>query len=296
MQPLVAWLVARPQNAVMVLAATLLLPVLQIFSGIFMVILVLKQGVRPAIFSGAMAAVLLAVVSLLAPGASVTQVLLSALTVWLPAVLLAVTLQATRSLNLTMQVSALVAAAAVLSFHVIVDDLQSFWQPVMTFMVEWARQSGLDQQVALIQSQPAMVAHSLTIMFVLSSWSMYALYLLFGIRYAAAGPDETGKFGRFCDLNFGRVIALLVAVLSLLAFATDVDWLQSAAIVLFAVFWLQGLAVVHWMFVDGKLPLFVVIVTYVLMPFLHVFLFLALALVGYTDAWFRFRRRATAQS
>jgi hypothetical protein len=295
-QPLVAWLVARPQNAVMVLAATLLLPVLQIFSGIFMVILVLKQGVRPAIFSGAMAAVLLAVVSLLAPGASVTQVLLSALTVWLPAVLLAVTLQATRSLNLTMQVSALVAAAAVLSFHVIVDDLQSFWQPVMTFMVEWARQSGLDQQVALIQSQPAMVAHSLTIMFVLSSWSMYALYLLFGIRYAAAGPDETGKFGRFCDLNFGRVIALLVAVLSLLAFATDVDWLQSAAIVLFAVFWLQGLAVVHWMFVDGKLPLFVVIVTYVLMPFLHVFLFLALALVGYTDAWFRFRRRAAAQS
>jgi hypothetical protein len=133
-------------------------------------------------------------------------------------------------------------------------------------------------------------------MFVLSSWSMYALYLLFGIRYAAAGPDETGKFGRFCDLNFGRVIALLVTVLSLLAFATDVDWLQSAAIVLFAVFWLQGLAVVHWMFVDGKLPLFVVIVTYVLMPFLHVFLFLALALVGYTDAWFRFRRRAAAQS
>ena len=116
MQPLVAWLVARPQNAVMVLAATLLLPVLQIFSGIFMVILVLKQGVRPAIFAGAMAAVLLAIVSLLAPGASVAQVLLSALTVWLPAVLLAVTVQATRSLNLTLQVSALLAAAAVLGF------------------------------------------------------------------------------------------------------------------------------------------------------------------------------------
>jgi hypothetical protein len=295
-QPLVAWLVARPQNAVMVLAATLLLPVLQIFSGIFMVILVLKQGVRPAIFAGAMAAVLLAIVSLLAPGASVTQVLLSALTVWLPAVLLAVTVQATRSLNLTLQVSALLAAAAVLGFHVIVDDMIAFWQPVMTFMVEWARQSGLDQQVALIQAEPAMVAHSLTIMFVLSSWSMYALYLLFGIRYAAAGPDETGRFGRFCDLNFGRVIALLVAVLSLLAFASDLDWLQSAAIVLFAIFWLQGLAVVHWMFVDGELPLFVVIVTYVLMPFLHVFLFLALALVGYTDAWFRFRRRAAAQN
>jgi len=294
-QSLVAWLVARPQNAVMALAATLLLPILQIFSGIFMVILVLKQGVRPAIGSGAMAAVLLAVVSLLA-GAPVMQVLLSVLTVWLPAVLLAVTLQATRSLNLTMQVSALVAATVVLGLHVVVDDLVTFWQPVMTFMVDWARQSRLDDQVALIEAQPAMVAHSLTIVFVLSSWSMYALYLLFGIRYAATGPDETGKFGRFCDLSFGRVIALLVALLSLLAFASGLDWLQSLAIVLFAIFWLQGLAVVHWMFVDGKLPLFAVIVTYVLMPFLHVFLFLALGLVGYMDAWFRFRRRAAAQS
>lgn len=295
MQPLVAWLVARPQNAVMALAATLLLPVLQIFSGIIMVILVLKQGIRPALIAGAIAATLLSLVSLLA-GASVMQVLLSVLTVWLPAVLLALTAQATRSLNLTMQVSALVAAAAVLGFHVVVDDMLTFWQPVMTFMVDWARQSGLDEQVAMIEAQPAVVAHTLTIVLVLSSWSMYALYLLFGVRYATAGPEETGKFSRFCDLNFGRVIAMLVALASVLAFASGMAWLQSVAIVLFAIFWLQGLAVVHWMFVDGELPLFVVIVTYVLMLFLHVFLFLALALVGYTDAWFRFRRRAAAQS
>jgi uncharacterized protein YybS (DUF2232 family) len=61
------------------------------------------------------------------------------------------------------------------------------------------------------------------------------------------------------------------------------------------VFWLQGLAVVHWMYSERRLPLFVVIVTYVLLPFLHVFLVLGLSVLGYTDAWFRYRRRAIEQ-
>jgi hypothetical protein len=293
-QPLAAWLVARPQNAVLGLTATLLLPVLQIFSGIFMVLLVLKQGVRLAVIEGTIAGVLLAGVSLVA-GAPVMQVLVSALTVWLPAVMLAVTLQATRSIALTLQVSVLVAAVVVLGFHVVIDDMTAFWQPVMAFMVDWARDSKLHEQVQLIESDPALVAHTLTIVFVLSSWTMYALYLLFGYRYSTAVDEENGKYGRFCDLNFGRVIALITALLSVLAFASGMAWLQSVAIVLFMIFGMQGLAVVHWMFVDGELPLFVVIMTYLLMPFLHVFMFLALALVGYTDAWFRYRRRAVAQ-
>jgi hypothetical protein len=82
-QPLAAWLVARPQNAVLALTATLLLPVLQIFSGIFMVLLVLKQGVRLAVVEGAIAGVLLPVVSLVA-GAPVVQVLVSILPCCLP--------------------------------------------------------------------------------------------------------------------------------------------------------------------------------------------------------------------
>jgi len=72
---------------------------------------------------------------------------------------------------------------------------------------------------------------------------------------------------------------------------TGHPWLQSLAIVLLAVFWLQGLAVIHWMVVDGELPLFVAIMVYVLLPFLHLFLMMALAVVGYTDAWFGYRRR-----
>lgn len=294
MQALAAWLVARPQNAILALAATLLLPVLQILSGIFMVLLVLRQGVRLAIVEGAIAGALLGLVALLA-GAPVMQVVVAMSTTWVPAILLAVTLSVTRSLALTLQVSALVAAAAVLGFHLVIDDMMAFWQPVMEFMIGWARDNRLHEQAGLIETDPAMVAHTLTIVYVLSSWTMIVLYLILGYRFSTALPEETGKYGRFCDLNFGRVIALVMALVSLLAFASGVAWLQSVAIVLFAIFWLQGLAVVHWMFTDGELPLFVVILTYALMPFLHVFLIVALAIVGYTDAWFRYRRRVIAQ-
>jgi hypothetical protein len=292
---LAAWLLARPQNAVMALAVTLSLPVLHVFSGIFMVLLVLRQGVRVAVVEGTIAGALLALVYLLA-GIPVLEAVVAAATTFVPAVLLAVALQATRSLALTMQLSALIAAIAVLGFHIAVDDLAAFWQPIMAVMLEWAETNALHEQVQLMQENPAIVAHMLTIVLVLSSWTMYAVYLLFGYRYALVAPGETGPYGRFCDLNFGRVIALIVAVVSSLAFMTSMPWLQSLAIVLFAVFWIQGLAVVHWMFVDGELPLFVVIMVYVLLPFLHVFLIMALAVVGYTDAWFNYRRRVVASN
>ncbi len=291
MQALAKWLVARPQNAVLALAATLYLPVL---SGICMVVLVLRQGVRVAVVEGVIAGVLLALIALVA-GTPVMQIVVSALTSWLPAVFLAAILLATRSLTLALQVSVLVAAAVALGFHIVVDDMVAYWQPAMEFMADWFRESKLHEQAQLIETEPASVAHTLTIVFVLASWTLSALYLLFGYRLTQALPEETGDYGRFCDLNFGRVIALIMAVTSLLAFASGMVWLQSIAFVIFAVFWLQGLAVVHWLFVDGELPLFVVIMTYVLMPILHVFLMLALAVVGYTDAWFVYRRRVAAK-
>lgn len=295
MQPLAAWLVARPQNAILALAATLLLPLLQIVSGIIMVLLVLHQGPRLAAIEATIAGAVLAGVSLIV-GPPVMQVVIDALSTWLPALVLATVLVTTRSMMLTMQLSALIAAVAILGFHVVVDDLTAFWEPVMTFTLEWARVNGLVEQAQVIESSPGQMAHALTVAFVLWGWTKAALFLLFGNRLATVEPHEAGPYGRFCDLDLGRVIALLMAVASLLAFATGMVWLQSLAVILLGVFWLQGLAVVHWMQVDGELPLFVVIAVYVLLPFLHVFLILALAVVGYTDAWFRYRRRAVTDN
>ena len=203
--------------------------------------------------------------------------------------------QTTRSLTLTLQVSVLIAALAVLGFYVVIDDMVAYWDPVMTVLLEWTRANNLQEQAQLMESDPVMTANMLTMAIVLSSWMLYSVYLVFGYWLYKLIPGESGDYGRFSDLNFGRVIALIMALLSLLAFVTGAAWLQSVAFVLFAVFWLQGLAVVHWLHSVGNLPLLVVIMTYVLLPFLHVFLIMALAVLGYTDAWFTFRRRVAKQ-
>ena len=294
MQALAAWLVARPQNAVIALAATLLLPLLQMVSGVIMVLLVLKQGARIAVSEAAVAGVILALVALVT-GSPLNQILMAAMSTWLPAIMLGLVLQATRSLTLTLQVSVLVAALAVVGFHIVIDDMVAHWKPVMTVVLEWARANNLQEWARIMESDPAMTANRLTMAIVLLSWMLYSVYLVFGYWLYKLIPGESGDYGRFSDLNYGRVIALTMALLSLLAFVTGAAWLQSVAFVLFAVFWLQGLAVVHWLHSVGNLPLLVVIMTYVLLPFLHVFLIMALAVLGYTDAWFTFRRRVAKQ-
>ena len=294
MQSVAAWLVARPQNAVLALAATLLLPLLQFASGAIMVVLVLRQGARLAAIEGVLAATILAAVSLIV-GVPVVYVLDSVLTTWVPALMLAVILQSTRSLTLTFQISAILAVMAVLAFHVIVDDVVAFWQAPVAMLLDWAQDNNLRAQAELLAADPQATANMMLLAVVLTRWTIYSVFLLVGYLLYRQLPDETGRFGRFCDLNFGRVIAITMALTSVLAFAAGAVWLQNIAIVLFAVFWLQGLAIVHWLHIDGHLPLFVVVATYFLMLVLHVFLFSALAVLGFTDAWFRFRQRATKQ-
>jgi hypothetical protein len=85
-----------------------------------------------------------------------------------------------------------------------------------------------------------------------------------------------------------------MAVCSIIAVLSGAVWLQNIAFVMFAIFWLQGLAVVHWMHGKGILPAFAVIVVYVLMLPLSAVVVVALAVVGYLDAWFRLRQRVTA--
>ena len=82
-----------------------------------------------------------------------------------------------------------------------------------------------------------------------------------------------------------------MALTSLLAFVVTATWLQNLAFMLFVVFWIQGLSIVHWMHAQGTLPLAALIAVYALLPFLQILLMTVLAVLGYMDAWFGFRAR-----
>ena len=284
MQALAAWLVARPQNAVLGLAATLLLPAPQLTSGVIMALLVLGRGMRLAVIEASAAAGLLLVVALVFGVSAASMMTLMAGT-WLPVLLLTLVLTRTRSLALTMQVTVIVAIVAMLGFYIVVTDPVAFWQPYLTMMGEVARNSGLELNTELLN------AEVMTVSATLAFWMLYTTAMLLGYGLYKSLPGETAEFGRFRDLSFGRVIASAMALVALLALVVDVAWLQNLAFVLFVVFWIQGLAIVHWMHAEGLLPVGAVVAVYILLPLLQVLLVTVLGVLGYMDAWFEFRRR-----
>jgi hypothetical protein len=283
-QALAKWLLARPHNAVLALALTLILPAPQLTSGAVMVLLVLAQGSRFAVIEASVAAALLVVMSLILGGSLASVIGLTAGT-WVPALLLAISLVTMRSLTLTLQVSVIVAVAALLLFQVAVPDPAAFWQPYLDVMVAVVRENGLELDTELL------TAEVMTISAVLVFWMLFTGALLLGYGLYRRLPVETVNYGRFRDLNFGRVIAFTMALVSLLAFVIGATWLQNVAFIVFVMFMMQGLAIVHWLRSEGMLPNVAVVAVYVLLPFLQVLLVMVLALIGYTDAWFGFRRR-----
>ena len=294
MQPIAAWLISRPQNAILGLAATyvLFLPLAGIFSGAVMVLLVLHHGVRRAMMYALVAAAVLALMALLS-GGSAPQMAFAALMSWLPAYVLAALLGNWRSLTLTLQVSVIAASVGLLGFYAVLGDPSVFWsgwladEAAMLF-----REMGLHEQAAALVENQAAIAQQMTVLFVFTIWSLYAFGLLLGYALYSASLEQKSDFGRFCDLNFGRVLALIMAVASVAAVLSGAIWLRNFAFLVFVVFWIQGLAILHWLHAERRFPAVLLVVVYALIPLLSALPVLSFAVVGYTDAWFGYRTRS----
>ena len=291
MQAIAAWLVARPQNAVLGLAASFFLPFAQIFSGAVMTLVTLNGGLRMALLTGVIAGGVLVTVGLITQ-VPVPETAMNAVTMWLPVALLAAVVRATRSLTLALQVSVILALAATLVFHAAVGDPEAFWLAVLAQAASVFSDAGLQEQADLLDSQRELIAPQMTALSVIAVWSLMVAVLAVGYWIFQFLPGCKAAYGRFCDLNFGRVLATAMAIGSLAALVVDWAWIENFAFVAFVIFWLQGLAIVHWLHVNGPLPILALVVIYVMLPVLNALLLMGLAVLGYTDAWFDFRSRA----
>ncbi len=293
MPSVAAWLLARPHNAVLVLAIAMLMPGLPTIGGAILVLLVLQQDLRRAVTVAVLAGSLLLVVALIS-GGSALQVLVQVSSLWLPILGLAVVMRATRSLTLVLQVSVIVVLIGSCLFYVLVSDPVGFWEQAIA--AEPVLQSlQLQEWKSAVGATESQFAGVMTTMFAIGFWFGLVIVVLLGYWLYQQLPGNSPRFGRFCDLNFGRVIALLLAVTSIVGFALDAVWIESIAFILFAVFWLQGAAMVHWLRSRGLVPTIAVSAVYVLTILVPQYVFPALAVLGYTDAWFRYRDRVTKQ-
>lgn len=293
MKSIAAWLVRRPRNAILGLAAAyiLFLPLAGIFCGAVITLLVLQHGLRRAATQAMIAAGMLAVLALVT-GGSAPQMALTALVNWVPAFVLAALLGHWRSLTLTLQMSAILAMAGLLGFYVVLGDPAAFWS---TWLVEQGaplfREMGLQEQAAALVENRAAVAQQMTVLFVFTVWSLFVFGVLLGYSLFQAVPGQNKVFGRFCDLNFGRVLALIMAVASVAAVLSGAIWLRNFSFLVFLIFWIQGLAIMHWLHIEKQLPAILLVVVYALIPLLSALPVISFAVVGYTDAWFGYRTR-----
>jgi len=299
MQAIAAWLVARPQNAVLGLASslalTLLMPLVQILSGAVLAFLVLHQGPTKSMLQGAIAIAIVAAIALISSGGA-GQVIIGGLVTWTPVFLLAALLRQWRSVNLALQVSVIVALVGMLVFFAAVPDPIAFWKSVLSAFSLVFSEAGLHEQADVLLTQQDVIAPQMTLIFVFTSWSMVVCMTLLGNALYQKLPGGSSNYGQFRDLNFGRVLAIVMAVTSLAAMASSAVWIQNVSFLMFSVFWLQGLAIAHWLRAEGRMPGFALVLVYILLPVLNFLVVVGLAVAGYADAWFAFRRRAASKS
>lgn len=304
MQPLAAWLVARPLNGGLGLVLSLILPMMTpassglgpVAGGLVMAYLVFANGVSLAVIQGVGAAMVLGVLAVVLK-ASAAQIIATAVLIWVPAASLAALARRLESLTLTLQVSVILAIVGVLAFFVVLGDPAVFWSEMLTQWTTLVRENGQPEYADQLLASTALIVPQMTMMAIFTIWTWLVLVLLLGYGLFQFLPENKAVYGRFCDLNYGRVLAAIMAVTSVIAVVTGATWLQNVAFVVFVVFWLQGLAIMHWLLSEKLLPIFVVIATYafLLVPVLNGLLVIALAILGYMDAWFNFRARRAAR-
>lgn len=294
MQSVAVWLVARPQNAVIALALTIWLQYLSFTSAIVLVVLVLQKGLQRALLDVAIAAAIVVLVGAIAR-IPLAAVMAGALAIWLPAALFSALLVRTRSLTLVLQLSVLLAVAVLTGIFLVTGNPVDYWLAYLTQVVEELQKS---QQFALAQwvETQKQYADQMTMVAVFANWLVHSAAFVFGYKMYRSLPGKGDEFGRFRDLNLGKVLAIATAIASVLGMLTGGLWLQHVAFIGFGAFWLQGFGIVHWLYGQQMMPRMglVLVYTMLLSIILSAITVIGLAVFGYMDAWFRLRRARTA--
>lgn len=274
----------------------LLAPVSILSSGV-VALVTLRRGAREGLFIAFLAASAFALLTLVALGDIAPAIGLLAL-LWLPAWFLGSVLRSTRSLALALQGALLLGVALIVTYYVQYQDPVEEWR----LLLEPFSQRLVDSQL-LPQAQQAELVESFAlwmtgILAVLYQLQLSAALLL--ARWWQAVLYNPGGFRQeFHNLRLHRMLGYIALPILALTFLGNqegnVQLLDFAALLLMAVYFIQGLAVVHGLVGKTKSKQGWLIATYVLLIMAMPHMFVMLSVAGYVDTWFDFRARVRAR-
>jgi hypothetical protein len=271
---------------------SLILPPVSILSSAVVALVTLRVGQREGLFTGLLAAAACGFLGLIALGNALPVIGLALLS-WMPIWLLAAMLRHTRSLSLTVQSGLIFGLAMIVMYELQFQDPVAQWrellEPVSQTMVEnqWLQEA---DRAKLLEFAARWVTGAVAALFFLQ----LTLSLFLG-RWWQALLYNPGGFGEeFRGLRASRVMGYLTLALLLAHFGLDADWgpVRYLLVLLFAVYFLQGLAVVHAMVAQAGAGVGWLVGVYALLVLAMYYTMVALAAAGFADTWLDVRSRA----
>lgn len=267
----------------------LLLPPLSILALALITLIGLRLGIRPGLEVALGSSLILGIASLALMGSATAGLAMAIL--WIPMLLLALSLRYSGSLALTVQLAMLLALIIPLLDWLLVGGADA-WQKLLEPLEAQLRSSGSlsaeeakDFTSGLIRWLPALLAAGFFLQQVLG---------LFLARTWQARLFNPGGFQKeFHQLRLSQGFSWAATALLLGIWLFDAaQWsLGRSLLVLLAVlFLIQGLAVVHALLAKAGSGQFWLIGIYILLVLALPYMGMMLALTGYLDSWRDFRR------
>ncbi len=290
------FIVRSRTHAIGVAVVAMLLPPFSFVSGGIVGLTAMRYGFA----DGALVLAVTTAVSTLAMGlllSTYQPVVIFILFTGLPVLLLAEVLRRTHSQGTTLTAAGAMGAIALAGIHLLTADPVVWWRARLEhFVAQPIRESNPDLAPEMLaQLDEAMQGMSVLMLSLPAATVVGAMLILWLARWMHATLDNPGGFGEeFRALRLDRRVAYVAVGLALLAlfaghFAGGL--FRGLLVLTIIMYTIQGIALVHAMVKKRGASVAWLAAVYLGILLVPPAVILGLALAGFSDTWFDFRRR-----
>lgn len=214
---------------------------------------------------------------------------------WLPVIVMAWVLRGTIRLDLAILAGAALVATVLVAVYAAVPDIAGSWRKLFASVLENPQvlPGQFQEMKPEVRDQLLNTASRyITGLYGAMWFFLAALSLLLARSWQAHLFNPGGMRREFHELRFGNAVSVIALAIALLAVVTRFELVMALAMLICAVFALQGIAILHGVVRRRGLGVVWLVVAYVLILFTVPESVIALAVLGVTDAWLDLRLRA----
>jgi len=224
-----------------------------------------------------------------------------ALSLWLPAWILASVMLTSRSLTMSMQVLLVLGLVAVALAYAVMGDPALWWyNHIVNDVIPSLEKANLSFQKGTdFEQRLANATRMMTgVLVMITAWGMIAGLMI--ARWWQAILYRPGAFGEeFRTFRLGKgmaMAAVLLVVLATLGKGMLAEVVSNMLLVMIGLLLLQGLAVAHALVAHFKANQVWLVMLYIMLVFLMPYMLVMVAVAGLVDNWADFRKRFQAQA